>query len=139
MSLSTILSDIGKGLKTFFTDAEKVAIVAEPFIDIAFPGIATLYNTTVTAVGNAETAAVAAGNQSGSGAQKLSYVVGAIGADFNTYWASIGNTSSPTTAQIEAWVNAVVASLNAIPASSSSSNSSSSSTSAVPVTTVTVS
>lgn len=116
MSLKSILSDIGNGLKTFFTDADKVATAAEPFVDIAFPGVAALYNTTVTAVGNAETAAIAAGAQSGSGAQKLAAVVASIESDFNAYWKSIGNTTSAPQSTIENYVNAVVASLNAIPA-----------------------
>jgi hypothetical protein len=119
-SFKTILGDIGNGLKRFFTEADKIAAAVEPIVDIAFPGIASLYNSTVTEVGNAETAAIAAGAQSGSGAQKLAAVVAAITPTFTQY-ASANGLPAPTSAVITNYVNAVVASLNAIPAASSSS------------------
>jgi hypothetical protein len=114
-SFKTILSDIGSGLKKFFSMADGVAKAAEPIVDVAFPGIASLYNTTVTEVGNAETAAIAAGAQSGSGAQKLAAVVAAVTPYFTQY-ASQNGLPAPTSAVITNYVNAVVASLNAIPA-----------------------
>lgn len=114
MSFTSILGDIGKGLKVFFTGTVKVAEFAEPFVDVIFPGIAPLYNTTVTAVAHAETAAIAAGAQNGTGAQKLAFVVSSIEGDFNAYAAANG-LPAPTAAVIETYVNAVVASLNAIP------------------------
>jgi hypothetical protein len=115
-SLSTILSDIGTGLKKFFSVAITVAQAAEPLVDIAFPGIATLYNLTVSEVAKAEAAAVAAGAQSGTGAQKLALVVAAIEPVFAQYAATSGIPSASQATAITAWVNAVVASLNAIPA-----------------------
>lgn len=118
-NFKTILSDIGNGLKKFFSAADKVAAVVEPIVDVAFPGIASLYNSTVTEVGNAETAAIAAGAQSGSGAQKLAAVVAAITPTFAQY-AQANGLPAPTSAVIANYVNAVVASLNAIPAASSS-------------------
>lgn len=114
----SILSDIGNGLKKFFGVAETVAKDVEPIIDVAFPGIAGLYSATVTEVGNAETAAIAAGAQNGSGPQKLAAVVAAITPAFQQYAAQTG-LQAPTIATIENWVNAVVASLNAIPATPS--------------------
>lgn len=114
-SFKSILSDIGNALKKFFSEADKIAAVAEPIVDTAFPGISGLYNATVTEVGNAETAAIAAGAQSGSGAQKLAVVVGAITPTFTQY-AQANGLSTPSTAVITNYVNAVVASLNAIPA-----------------------
>lgn len=114
MSFISVLGDIGKGLKVFFTGSIKVAEFAEPFVDVIFPGVASLYNTTVTAVAHAETAAIAAGAQNGSGAQKLAFVVSSIEADFTAY-ATANGLPTPTAAVIETYVNAVVASLNAIP------------------------
>lgn len=116
-SFSTILSDIGNGLKKFFGAAEKVAVAAEPIIDIAFPGVAPLYNATVNEVAAAETAAIAAGAQSGSGEQKLAAVVAAITPTFTAYAQANNIPVNATT--ITAWVNAVVASLNAIPSPTS--------------------
>ena len=94
----------------------KVAQAAEPFVDIAFPGIAMLYNTTVNEVAKAEAAAIAAGAQSGSGEQKLAMVVAAIEPAFTEYATQTGIPSTQRAQVIENWVNAVVASLNAIPA-----------------------
>lgn len=114
-SFKSILSDIGNGLKKFFSVVDSVAKAAEPIVDVAFPGIAGLYNATVAEVGNAETAAIAAGAQSGTGAQKLAAVVAAITPTFTQYAAANG-LSAPTASIITNYVNAVVASLNAIPA-----------------------
>lgn len=112
-SFTSILSAIGHGLKVFFTGAVNVAVKAEPFIDIIFPGIGVLYNATVNAVAAAESHAIAAGAQNGTGAQKLAFVVQAIESDFATYAKANGITYDPS--HIEAWVNSVVAGLNAIP------------------------
>ena len=112
-SFKSILSAIGHGLKVFFTGAVSVAVKAEPFVDIIFPGVAVLYNATVNAVAAAESHAIAAGAQNGTGAQKLAFVVQAIEGDFAAYAKSNGITYDPS--HVEAWVNAVVAGLNAIP------------------------
>lgn len=114
-SFKTILDDIGNGLKKVFTIGTEVAKAAEPFVDIAFPGIAPLYNATVAAVGTAETAAIAAGAQTGTGAQKLAAVVASITPVFTAY-ATAQGLPAPTVATITNYVNAVVATVNAIPA-----------------------
>jgi hypothetical protein len=114
-SFKSILTDIGNGLKKFFSEADKIAAAVEPIVDVAFPGIASLYNATVTEVGNAETAAIAASAQTGSGAQKLAAVIAAITPTFTEY-AQTNGLPAPTNAVITNYVNAVVASLNAIPA-----------------------
>lgn len=106
-SFTSILSAIGNGLKKFFTGAVAVATAAEPFVDALLPGIASLYNSILSEVAAAETAAIAAGQQSGTGAQKLALVVQAIEQQFPQY----------TPAQLTTIINGVVAGLNAIPAS----------------------
>lgn len=113
-SFVSILSDIGKGLKKFFTIAVDAAVIAEPVIDTIFPGLSGLYNSTVAAIAGAESSAIAAGAQNGTGAQKLAYVVAAIESSFNAY-AAANKLPAPTAAVIENYVNAIVASLNAIP------------------------
>ena len=105
-SFTSILSDIGNGLKRFFGVAVTVATAAEPFVDALFPGIGTLYNAVLVEVAKAEAAAVAAGQQNGTGAQKLALVVQAVAAQFPQY----------TPAQLTIIINGVVAGLNAIPA-----------------------
>lgn len=114
MSFKSILSDVGTFLKKVFDGAAKVAAAAEPIIDLAFPGISTLYNATVTEIITAENAAIAAGQQNGTGAQKLAMVVAAVTPSFNAYAAANG-LPIPTLTTIEAYVNATVAGLNAIP------------------------
>ena len=114
-SFKSILSDIGSGLKKFFGMAVEAAQVAAPFVDVAFPGIGTLYTATVAAAAQAEAAAVAAGQQNGTGPQKLAMVVAAVEKQFQDF-ASANGISSVTVKMVENWVNAVVASLNAIPA-----------------------
>lgn len=115
LSFTSILSDIGSGLKKFFSAVVPIAEAAEPIVAVAFPGISALYTATVTEVANAETAAIAAGAQSGSSTQKLAAVVAAITPTFTAYAAANG-MPAPTTATITTWTNAIVASLNAIPA-----------------------
>ena len=117
-SFKSILSDIGNGLKKFFGIAVEAAQVATPFVDVAFPGIGPLYTATVAAAAQAEAAAVAAGQQNGTGPQKLAMVVAAVEKQFQDF-ASANGISSVTVKTIENWVNAVVASLNAIPAAQS--------------------
>lgn len=113
-SFKSILSGIGHVLVKVFTGAVTVAKAAEPFVDLAFPGIGVLYNSTVNAVAQAETASIAAGSQSGSGPQKLAWVIASIEADYATF--AKANNISYDPSKLEAWVSAVVASLNAIPA-----------------------
>jgi hypothetical protein len=120
-SFKSILEDVGNGLKKFFGVAVTVAQDAEPIIDLAFPGIGTLYNLTVAEVAKAETAAIAAGQQNGTGAQKLALVIQAITPAFQEYAATSGIPTASQAATITSWVNAVVASLNAIPAPATAS------------------
>jgi len=114
-NFTSILSAIGNGLKKFFGIAVNVAVAAEPIIDVVFPGIATLYNLTVNEVAKAEAAAIAAGSQTGTGAQKLALVLQAITPAFQEYAKATGVPSSAEAATITAWINGVVATLNAIP------------------------
>lgn len=114
-SFTSILSDIGNGLKKFFSVALGVAVAAEPFVAAVFPGISALFNTVVSEVGKAEALAVAAGSQTGTGTQKLALVLQSVEASFNDY-AKTAGLATPSAAQIEAAVNAAVAFLNAIPA-----------------------
>ena len=84
-SFKSILSEVGTGLKKFFSVAVTEATAVEPFVDALFPGVAPLYNTVLAEVAKAESAAVAAGAQNGTGAQKLALVVQAVAAQFPQY------------------------------------------------------
>jgi hypothetical protein len=115
----TFLQHVGGFFKTIFADGVRVAAAVEPVVDVTFPGIAVLYNATVQAVATAETAASAAGAQTGSGAQKLAAVTAAIEPIAVAYLKEQGINAN--TAQIQAWTNAVVSTLNALPAPSGNS------------------
>ncbi len=110
----TFLQHVGNFFKTVFADATHVAVAIEPVVDIAFPGISTLYNATVQAVATAETAGAAASATGGNGVAKLAAVTAAIEPIAIAYLKGQGIAANA--AQIEAWTNAVVATLNALPA-----------------------
>ena len=109
---SSHLQHVGKVFKVIFSDATKVAEIAEPVVDIAFPAVAGLYNFTVQQAALAETAAEGA---KGAGAQKLAAVIAAV-TPYAISSLKADGVPEPTTAQITTYVNAVVASLNALPA-----------------------
>ena len=123
MSLKSILSEIGHGLEVFFGDAVKVAVLAEPIVDIALPGISALYYASLSEIVAAENAAIAAGKQSGTGAQKLALVLASPA--FQTALTAFEQTAGVTlsTAAQTAWINAIVAMLNTIPPSAASGSS----------------
>lgn len=122
MSFKSILSDIGNGIKKVFTVGDTVAKDAEPFVDLAFPGVAPLFNAVVQQVGLAEASAAAAGAESGTGAQKLALVVQSIEGSITNY-EKTNNLSTPLTqTQVETIANAVVAFLNALPANSAAAS-----------------
>jgi len=111
----TFLQHVGSFFKTIFADTVRVAGAVEPVVDLAFPGIATLYNSTVQAVSVAEAAGEAASSSAaGNGAAKLAAVTSAIEPLAVAYLKSQGITANTT--QVQAWINAVVATLNALPA-----------------------
>lgn len=116
----SLLKAAGAKLKDFFSkvlpEAATLAKDAEPIIDLAFPGISILFNATVSAVATAEAAGQAAATAStgSNGEQKLAAVLSAVGPLITAYLAQQGITAS--TAQVTAWVNAIVLALNALPA-----------------------
>ena len=136
----TLLEDAGKKVESFFSKVLPVAVDAakdaEPIIDLAFPGIAILFNSTVSEVANAEATGQAASASGGNGAQKLASVLSAIEPLAVAYLQANGVTAN--TAQITAWVNAIVAALNALPAASTTPAAASTSTTTVGASTVTV-
>lgn len=111
----SFLQKLGQDFTKIFKQVVIGAQVAEPIVDTLMPGWAGLYNTTVQLAVNVEATATAAGAQNGTGAQKLASVTSALQPLATAYLTSIG-VSSPTTAQIQAYINSVVAGLNAFEA-----------------------
>lgn len=124
---TSFLSTIGTRLKSFFEKflpvAEKVtqaAVTAEPIVDIALAGAgqapaAALYNTVASSVLGAETAAAAAGAQTGTGTQKAAAVLSdpTVQAAFTEFEKAVGVTPHSTAQQL-VYINGVVATLNSL-------------------------
>ena len=111
----TFLQHVGNFFKTIFADVEHVAVAAEPIVNIAFPSIAPLYDATVQMVATAQAAgAAAASGATSNNAAKLAAVTAAIEPIALAYLKQNGIVADST--HITAWVNAVVATMNALPA-----------------------
>src|SRR5277367_4746150 len=110
----TFLQHLGSTLKKILGIATQVAADAEPIIDIAFPAIAPLYNTTV---GLATGAEALAPTTTGTGAQKLSQLMAGL-LPMAQSWAKTNGINWPE-AEIQKWASAVVDTVNLIPAPAS--------------------
>ncbi len=103
-------------------DFKKGLAVALPFIETAgeaavatfVPALGPLFNQTVSAVVTAEQAAAAIGKQSGSGVQKSAAVVALVGPLIEQALIDAGKPS--TAADVQNYVNSIVAILNLVPA-----------------------
>lgn len=109
--LVTAGKDFEKGLTVILPWAEGAGEVA---VAAFAPSLGPLFNSTVSAVVTAEQSAAAVSKQTGSGASKLSAVVGLMGPLIAQGLKDAGKASD--TAAVESYVNAVVAVLNAAPA-----------------------
>lgn len=120
----SILSDIGKFWKKVFTSPvtqgiENAALVFSetPLASILMgPAGASLMKNGIIAIENAETAAIAAGQQSTSPTQKAAVVAAQIEAEYNAFAKE--NNLPVTSASLGAYINALVALANSFPASS---------------------
>lgn len=131
LNFKSILSHIGKDLKiawNFITSpaGQKAIAAAETVAEVAttavnpeagnvLTGAISLSNNIMAEVIKTEAIAAAAGQQSGSGAQKLAAVVAAITPQALDY-AKAHGLPAPTSDQISLMVEASVGFLNAIPA-----------------------
>lgn len=103
--------DFKKGLDAILPLAETAG---EAAVAIFLPALGPIFNTTVHAVVTAEQAAVAAGKQTGSGAQKASAVLALIGPLVKVALEDAGKASDD--AAVQKYIDAVVLILNAVPA-----------------------
>jgi hypothetical protein len=104
------LESISKVFVTIFKDAEKIAVVAEPFVDIAFPHLAPIYN----AAANGAAAAVKAGQGAvvSTNTETKNVVAVAIAVEpVLAQFAKDSGLPAPTTATIIAYAEALAASL----------------------------
>jgi hypothetical protein len=106
--------------------------VAEPIVDTAFPTIAPLYNLVESSILQAEaTGQSILSSTSGGGTTKLAAVVNGLEPIFVAYYQKEYGTT-PTLAEIEAYVQAIVDSLNALPAPTAAAGTSTVTTVKVP-------
>jgi hypothetical protein len=121
-SFNSILSDVGNWLRKAFQspvlkDVETgIAVFAQtPLAALVLsPAGAALLSSSVTALENAETASILAGQQSGTGAQKAAMVAAAIEGAYNTF--AKANNIPVTPASLQAFINSFVAVANSFPA-----------------------
>ena len=108
----SFLSGLGHILGKIFNPG--VIRSAATVADILLPEFSVLINATATAVINAETAAIAAGQQSGSGEQKAALVIAQIEKQYSDF--AVANNIPVIPDNIRKYVDAVVAALNSFPA-----------------------
>jgi hypothetical protein len=123
MSFKSVLETVGADIKKVFSwvgspagqavikDAGAVVVAVDP----ALSGIVTLAENYITQAFTVESLAAGAGEQNGTGVQKLAAVVAAVTPTALAYAAQAG-LPTPTAADIQNQANAIVAFLNAIPA-----------------------
>lgn len=114
-SFKTFLDALAKDTLKMIGIAEPIAEAAEPIIAVAAPAILPLYNLTINLIKNVEAVGVAAGTSTGTGAQKMALVVQDLEPIAVQYLASLG-VSAPTTAQVQAYAQAIYDSLTAFSA-----------------------
>ena len=87
-------SSIEHFFKKVFTNP-KVIILAAGIADIVLPGFALLINSAASAIVTAETSAIAAGMQSGTGVQKMETAITLFQDTYNKWAAANGLTQEP--------------------------------------------
>jgi hypothetical protein len=107
----TFLQHVGSILKRVLRIGTEVAVVAEPFIAVAFPELAPIYNS---AIGLATTAEASAAQATGTGPQKLAQLVQNLLPEVEA-WAAKNGIVWPE-AEITKWASALVDTINLIPA-----------------------
>jgi hypothetical protein len=118
----TWLEKIGRDFEKGFTEvAPYVEDAGEAAVALFIPKLSPLFNQTVSAVITAEQSAAAAGQQSGTGTQKLGSVVQLMGPLIKQVLTDVGKPADD--AAVENYINAIVTILNAVPAPASAATS----------------
>jgi len=111
-SFKSVLSAIGHIIAKIFTPGN--IQVAANIAEIALPEFTGLIQATASAIIKAEAVAVAAGQQSGSGAQKAALALAEIEVIYSNFAIANGFPVVPENKQ--KFVDAIVAALNSFPA-----------------------
>ena len=113
MSFGTFLKKAGVDLEKVLGVATEAAQVAEPVVDILFPAVGTLYNSAVNEAVKLLAAGQAAAAQGGSSIVQLTNVAAAIAPQLIAYAEQEG-LPAPTADHINAFTQAVLASLQVL-------------------------
>jgi hypothetical protein len=114
MSVKTFLEKAGEDILKVITFGEAAAKAAEPIIAVTNPALASLIDSAVNAVqlAQASTVSAEAAAPGSTDTQKLAIAVAAIGPQAELFAKSLG-ASAATVEQKTAFINAIVAALNA--------------------------
>jgi hypothetical protein len=110
----TFLQHVGQDIEKGFAKAAPIVQDAEPYLNLVFPGFGPLFASTANEVISTEQKFAAIGQQSGTGAQKLSSTLSVIEPVAQQLFTAAKLPSDETT--ITNWINGVVGLLNGIPA-----------------------
>ena len=111
--LESTLENIGKGFVKILSEVDKVGVIAEPFVDLAFPSLAAIYNAAANGAATARSAGEAAIKATNTPEQNLAAAAIAVEPVLVQFAASAG-LSAPTTATILAYAQALLASMKIV-------------------------
>jgi hypothetical protein len=110
--LEQTLENIGKGFVKVFEGVDKAAVIAEPFVDIAFPPLAGIYNSAANGAAAAIKAAQGSVVSTNSESENLLAIALAVEPILVQYSQQAG-LSAPTTATVLQYAGALQKSLAA--------------------------
>ena len=110
----SILEAIGKDCKKGLDVVLKIGQVAAPFLSAANPLAGSILSTTIGVVLQTEQKYAALGQQTGSGTQKLADATAILQPLLSQVLGDVGKPADAT--KVTAYINSVVANLNATPA-----------------------
>ncbi len=114
MSFGKFMSKVGVDLEKVIGIGVKAAQVAEPVVDILFPAVATLFNSSVNEAVKLLAAGQAAAAQGGGATVELANVAAVVEPQLVTYMQTQGIIGSPTATQVNAFTGALLAALQTL-------------------------
>jgi len=109
-NVEKFLDKIGKAIWAAISDVDKAAVLAEPFVDTAFPIAAAFYNGTVNAIASAKSTALATIDPAKTDLQNFAAVATAV-TPILTGYAKTAGLSVPTQQVIMAYTADLLATI----------------------------
>lgn len=114
----SVIAGLFKKAKPVLDEAENIAQDAEPFLAVLEPAVTPLFASVLGLVQSAEATAVAAGNSTGTGAQKSATIIQQVD-NLVVAWGA-QNKVTVSTPKSQALIDAAVAFANNLPAPANS-------------------